>query len=169
MAQTARLFRTFAMEGMGPSDIAVRMNNELSEGNDNNMFVTMFIGLLHLDTGSLDFCNCGHNPPILNDAFIQTKYPNQPLGIVDGISFCGESISDIRGYQLLIYTDGLNEAENPQHELLGDSRLLELMADTSKLSSTQVIDHLKEAVEQHRAGAEPNDDLTLMCISYAAS
>ena len=169
MAQSARLFRTFAMEGMMPSDIAVRMNNELSEGNDNNMFVTMFIGLLHLDTGSLDFCNCGHNPPILNDAFIQTKYPNQPLGIVDGIPFCGESISDIRGYQLLIYTDGLNEAENPQHELLGDSRLLELMADTSKLSSTQVIDHLKEAVEQHRAGAEPNDDLTLMCISYAAS
>ncbi len=71
---------------------------------------------------------------------------------------------NIRGKQLLIYTDGLNEAENSQKELLGNKRLLELMSDTQSLDSHQVIDMLKSAVEQHRAGAEPNDDLTLMCI-----
>ena len=169
MAQSARLFRTLSAEGMAPADIAVRMNNELSEGNDSNMFVTMFIGLLHLDSGSLDFCNCGHNPPVVDAEFMQITYYNQPLGIIDGIPFHGESVADISGHQLLIYTDGLNEAENLQHEQLGDSRMLQLIGDALGHTSTEVIDRLKEKVEQHRAGAEPNDDLTLMCINFTAT
>ncbi len=164
MAQSARLFRTLAAEGMMPADIAVRMNNELAENNDQGMFVTMFMGLLHLDTGRLDYCNCGHNPPVIDGQFLKMQYDNQPLGLWEDDPFEGESIADIRGKQLLVYTDGLNEAENKQMELLGNKRLLELMADTSRLDSHQVIDMLKSAVEEHRAGAEPNDDLTLMCI-----
>ena len=165
MAQSARLFRTLAAEGMMPADIAVRMNNALAENNDRGMFVTMFIGLLHLDTGRLDYCNCGHNAPVIDGQFLKMQYDNQPLGLWEDDPFEGESIDDIRGRQLLVYTDGLNEAENQQKQLLGNKRLLELMADTQGLDSHQVIDMLKEAVEQHRAGAEPNDDLTLMCIT----
>jgi len=167
MAQSARMFRTLAAEGMMPANIATRMNNELVEGNDNNMFVTMFIGLLHLDTGRLDFCNCGHNPPILDGLFLEMKYINQMIGFWEGDPFYGETIDDIRGHQLLIYTDGLNEAENPQKELLGNKRLLELMADAKSLDAHQVIDMLKEAVEQHRNGADTNDDLTLMCLKLS--
>ena len=165
MAQSARLFRTFAAEGMTPADIAVRMNNELAEGNDSNMFVTMFIGMLHLDTGCLDFCNCGHNAPVFDGQFLEMKYVNQMMGYLEGATFYGETIDDIRGHRLLVYTDGLNEAENQQKELLGNDRLLELMSGAATLDSHHVIDMLKEAVERHRAGAEPNDDLTLMCIS----
>ena len=164
MAQSARLFRTLAAEGMLPADIAFRMNNALAENNDQGMFVTMFIGLLHLDTGRLDFCNCGHNPPVIDGQFFEMQYANQPLGLWEDDPFEGETIDDIRGCQLLIYTDGLNEAENQQHELLGNNRLLELMANAQRLDSCQVIGMLKEAVEQHRAGANPNDDLTLMCL-----
>lgn len=130
MSQSARLFRTLATEGLSPVDIAVRMNNELSENNDRGMFVTMFIGLLHLDTGQLDFCNCGHNPPVLDAAFLKIQYDNAPLGLWEDDPFGGETIEDIRGQQLLLYTDGLNEAENAQQQLLGNARLLELMADT---------------------------------------
>ncbi len=170
MAQSARLFRTLATEGMMPADIAFRMNNELSEGNDSCMFVTMFIGLLHLDTGRLDYCNCGHNPPVLVDdrqvsAFLEIKHVNQPLGLMGGMPFAGDAVSDIHGRQLLIYTDGLNEAENRRYEQLGNDRLLELMA--SNLNSHEVIKMLKKAVEQHRDGAEPNDDLTLMCLKLS--
>ena len=167
MAQSARLFRTLAAEGMMPADIATRMNNELVDGNDSNMFVTMFLGMLHLDTGRLDFCNCGHNAPVYDGRFLEMKHVNQMIGILEDCPFYGETIDDIRGHQLLLYTDGLNEAENQQKELLGNERLLELMADTQGLDSHQVIDMLKEAVEEHRAGAEPNDDLTLMCIDLA--
>ena len=164
MAQSARLFRTLASEGMMPADIALRMNNELAENNDKGMFVTMFIGLLHLDTGRLDYCNCGHNAPVLDGAFLKMEYTNQPLGLWEGDPFCGESIDDIRGRRLLIYTDGLNEAENPRLEMFGNDRLLQVMADTDNLSSKEVIERLKEAVHSYRDGAEPNDDLTLMCL-----
>ena len=165
MAQSARLFRTLATEGMMPADIAMRMNNELAEDNERGMFVTMFMGLLHLDTGRLDYCNCGHNPPVLDGKFLEMKYENCPLGLWEGAPFDGETTDDIRGRQLLIYTDGLNEAENGQMEQFGDDHLLELMADTKSLTSREVIDKLKAAVEEHRASAEPNDDLTLMCIT----
>jgi sigma-B regulation protein RsbU (phosphoserine phosphatase) len=165
MAQSARLFRTLASEGMIPADIAVRMNNALSENNEAGMFVTMFIGLLNLKTGHLDYCNCGHNAPIIDGQFLKMQYDNQPLGLWEDDPFYGECIDDIRDKQLLVYTDGLNEAENPKQELLGNAHLLELMADTQSLTAQQVLEMLINAVEEHRAGADPNDDLTLMCLS----
>ena len=164
MAQSARLFRTLATEGMMPADIAFRMNNELSEGNDSFMFVTMFIGQLHLDTGRLDYCNCGHNAPFVDGQFLEMQHVNQIIGIEENATFLGETIDDFRGKQLLIYTDGLNEAENLQQELLGNDRLLQVMSTAGSLDSHQVIAKLKKVVEEHRAGADPNDDLTLMCL-----
>lgn len=164
MSQTARLFHTFAKEGTMPADIAVRMNNELSENNDRCMFVTMFIGLVNLSTGRLDFCNCGHNPPVMDGAFLQMAHKNKPLGLLGGMPYQGEYIDDIRGRQLLIYTDGLNEAENQAGELLGNDRLLELMGTTASLTAKEVIKMLTESVARFRDGAEPNDDLTLMCL-----
>jgi serine phosphatase RsbU (regulator of sigma subunit) len=164
MAQSSRLFRTLAAESLMPADIAVRMNNALAENNEQNMFVTMFIGLLHLDSGRLDFCNCGHNAPVFDGQFLAMDHINQPLGILEGMPFGGETIPDIRGRQLLIYTDGLNEAENARNELLGNERLLSLMSSATPLTSRETIAMLKAAVEKHRAGADPNDDLTLMCL-----
>ena len=131
------------------------------------MFVTMFIELLHLDTGRLDYCNCGHNPSVLDGQFLKMAYDNQPLGLWEDDPFEGESIDDIRGRQLFIYTDGLNEAENADHELLGNERLLELMADAKSLDAHKVIESLSVQVEAHRQGAEPNDDLTMMCLYIA--
>ena len=165
MAQSARLFRTLASENMMPADIAVRMNNALAENNETGMFVTMFIGQLNLKTGHLDYCNCGHNAPVLDGEFLKMQYENQPLGLWEDDPFYGESIDDIRNKQLLVYSDGLNEAENPQQEFLGNVRLLELMASAKSLSSQQVIEMLLNAVEEHRAGADPNDDLTLLCLT----
>ena len=164
MAQATRLFRTLAGEGFCPMDIATHMNSGLCEGNDTMMFVTMFIGLIHLDTGQFDFCNCGHNPPVLDDHFIEFKHKNRPLGLFDDLPFMGESIDDIRGKKLLIYTDGLNEAMNTAHEQFGDERIIELLSDNQTLTACQVVEKLKEAVERHRDGAEPNDDLTLLCL-----
>lgn len=166
MAQSARLFRTLATEGMMPAEIALRMNKELAEGNDRGMFVTMFIGLLHLDTGRLDFCNCGHNAPVIGGQFLKMQYENQPIGLWEDDPFEGESIDDIRGKQILVYTDGLNEAENKEHVQLGNERLLKLMTEMQGADSHQILKRLVEAVDSHRAGAAPNDDLTLMYIKF---
>ena len=164
MAVTRNLFRIVAQQGSTPVEVAEQINLFLTKDNEAGMFVTMFIGMIDLHTGRLDFCNCGHNPPLIDGQFIQIEQGNQALGLWEDAPFYGESISDIRGRQLLLYTDGLNEAENPEKELLGDDRLLELMANKAQLSSREIVSMLSKSVEDHRSGADPNDDLTLLCL-----
>ena len=76
-------------------------------------------------------------------------------------SDCGENI---KGYPLFIYTDGLNEAENKQQEQYGEDRLLEVLSTSQFSSAQQVVERLVSEVEHHRNGAEPNDDLTMLCL-----
>ena len=169
MAVTRNLFRIVAQQGRSPEEIATQINLILSHDNEQNMFVTMFIGCADLKTGHLDYCNCGHNAPLIDGQFMKLQYTNRPIGIWEEGGFIGESIDDIRGRQMLIYTDGLNEAENPQKQLFGEHRLQELMAGALSLNSEQVIEMLQEAVERHRDGAAPNDDLTLLCLKLIKS
>ena len=164
MAVTRNLFRIIAQQGHTPVEIATQINIFLSQDNDRGMFVTMFIGMADLKTGHLDICNCGHNPPVLDGEFMHLEYQNQPLGLWEDDIFNGESLDNIKGRQLLVYTDGLNEAENPEKKLFGNQRLLEMMAGLTKATSREVVDKLKEAVEKHRGDADQNDDLTLLCL-----
>ncbi len=165
MAVTRNLFRIVAQQGLPPAEIASHINNILAVDNDRGMFVTMFIGKADLRTGHLDYCNCGHNAPVLDGEFLKMQYENQPFGLWEDDPFYGESIDNIKGRQFLLYTDGLNEAENAEKELLGNDRLIELMQGAQDMSARQVVDMLKAAVEEHRAGADPNDDLTLLCLT----
>ena len=164
MAVTRNLFRIVAQQGHTPAEIATQLNNILAHDNDQNMFVTMFIGCADLRTGRLDYCNCGHNAPMLDGQFMDIKNTNFPLGVLEGVTFVGESIDDIRNRQMLLYTDGLNEAENLQKELFGEKRVLEIMEGKQDRDSKSIILMLQEAVEHHRNGAVPNDDLTLLCL-----
>ena len=170
MAQATRLFCTLAAQEMMPAEIATRINNALSgEDNETGMFVTMFLGLLDLQTGHLDFCNAGHNPPVLlrdgKPEFIE-MIPNAPVGIIPELDYEGEEIADITNCPLFVYTGGLNEAENRQQEQFSDERLLELMEQVPFESCQQTIEMLREEVEKHRDGAEPNDDLTMLCVEF---
>lgn len=168
MAQATRLFRTLAAQEMMPAEIATRMNDALSgEDNETGMFVTMFLGLVDLQTGHLYFSNAGHNPPVLlHDGkadFIDME-PNAPIGLWPGLEYVGEEIESIMECPLFVYTDGLNEAENRQQEQFTDERLLDILQQTPFESSQQTIEMLKDEVEKHRDGAEPNDDLTMLCV-----
>ena len=93
--------------------------------------------------------------------------PNAPIGLWPGLEYEGEEIDNIKGRPLFIYTDGLNEAEDPAQNQFGDDRLLDILRTTNFKSAQQVIDTLKAKVEAHRNGAEPNDDLTMMCVRIA--
>ena len=168
MAQTIRLMRTFAKQRMMPDVIATRLNAELTEGNESGMFVTMFIGLLDLQTGHLDFCNAGHNPPVIGGgdhqgAFLDVK-SNAPIGLWPNLEYEGEQMENVKGRVLFVYSDGLNEAENEQKEQFGEQKLIDILRSTDYESSRQVIERMEREVERHRHGAEPNDDLTMMCI-----
>ena len=167
MAQVIRLFRAMVKRHYTPAKIATELNAELTEHNEDGMFITMFIGMVHLPTGRLDFCNAGHNPPVLGNGseshFLEME-PNAPIGLWEGLTYTGESIDDIRNKLLFVYSDGLNEAENLQQEQFGDDRLLAMIKRSSELTPRQVVKALKSEVERHRDGAEPNDDFTLLCL-----
>jgi serine phosphatase RsbU (regulator of sigma subunit) len=111
----------------------------------------------------MDFCNAGHNPPILDGQFMEME-SNAPIGLWPGLEFVGESIESIKGRPLFVYSDGLNEAENRQQEQFGDDRLLEILQTNHFDNAQQVIDYLCIEVEKHRNGAAPNDDLTMMTL-----
>ena len=171
MAQATRLFRTLASQGMEPAEIATRMNAALVEDNEQGMFVTMFLGLADLKTGHLEFCNAGHNPPLVKDAAGQWTFlemvPNAPIGMWPGLQFKEEHVDSIKGMLLLIYTDGLNEAEDRQQVQFGDDRLVEVLSHTTFKNAKEVIEKLMAEVKLHRNGAVPNDDLTMMCLKIS--
>ena len=169
MAQATRLFQTMADQGMLPAEICTRMNKVLGgDDNVNGMFVTMFVGMLNMDTGHLDFCNAGHNPPVIGGGanhgdFMQME-PNAPIGLWPDMQYVGEEIDSVKGRPLFIYTDGLNEAEDPELRQFGDERLLSILRNTHFDTAQQVIETLAAEVAAHRKGAEPNDDLTMLCL-----
>jgi len=89
---------------------------------------------------------------------------NAPIGLWPGLEFVGEELASVKGRPLLIYTDGLNEAENDRQEQLGDERMLAILRHTDFENARQVVEVLNAEVERHRNGAEASDDLTIMCI-----
>ena len=163
MGQVTRMFHALAREKCKPQVIATRLNVEFTEHNENGMFVTLFIAYIDLNTGRMDYCNAGHNPPIINGKFMEME-SNAPIGLWSELDFIGEHIDSIKGCPLLIYSDGLNEAENYQQEQFGDDRLLQIMKDNDFKDAKHVINYLCDAVEKHRNGAAPNDDLTVMML-----
>ena len=169
MAQVTRLFHTLADERLMPDRICTIMNKELSgSDNINGMFVTLFIGLLDLETGHLNFCNAGHNPPIIDCGSQQANFlevePNAPIGLWPDLEYVGEEIDTIKGRTLLVYSDGLNESENVDLQQFGDDRLLDILRYTPFVSARQIINRLQSEVVAHRQEADPNDDLTMLCL-----
>jgi serine phosphatase RsbU (regulator of sigma subunit) len=167
MAQATRLFRTLATQQMMPAEIATRMNAALAENNEQGMFITMFIGMIDLSKKILYFANAGHNPPVIIDGdqvhFMEIE-PNAPIGLWNEIDYVGEVYQNVNGKTLFLYTDGLNEAENLNKEQLGEERMLQLLRACSKMTAKQTVEKLDNDVEKHRNGADPNDDLTMLCL-----
>ena len=172
MSVAINLFRTVAKEGFPPAYVATRMNDTLTSENNNSMFVTMFIAQVDLKTGHMDFCNCGHNPPILvnelttngTEARFIKMEPNAPIGLWPELEYKGEFIESISGQTLLVYTDGLNEAENTMLDQYSNNRLLEVMRTNKIQSARQIIELLQEQVRNFVGEAEPSDDITMFCL-----
>ena len=162
MAEVTRMFRTLVEGRLTPETIATRLNHALAEDNEQGMFVTMFIGLINLKTGHMEFCNAGHNPPLLNGEYMQME-SNAPIGLWSEIEYEGEEVDDMHGKTLFIYTDGINEAENANKEQFGDARLKALLAKDLG-DARQTSEAIHKAVEDFVGDAEPSDDLTKMCI-----
>ena len=162
MAEVTRMFRTLVDGKLPPETIATRLNHALAEDNEQGMFVTMFIGLINLKSGHMEYCNAGHNPPLLDGKFMQME-SNAPIGLWPELAYEGEEVDDMHGRTLFVYTDGINEAENSHQEQFGDERLQELLQHDLG-DARQTSEAIHQAVAEFVGDAEPSDDLTKMCI-----
>jgi serine phosphatase RsbU (regulator of sigma subunit) len=163
MAVAVNLFRMTAKEGFSPQEIATKLNDAISADNEQGMFVTMFIAIIDLNTGHMDYCNAGHNPPLLDGEYMEVE-SNAPIGLWPEAEFVGQEVENMKGKTLFLYTDGLNEAENSKHQQFGDDRLkLEIRRHQDE-DAHDMTDDVEKAVESFVGEAEQSDDLTMLCI-----
>ena len=169
MAVTRSLFRNISQHVSKPEQIINALNQAQSEGNDTNMFVTLFVGVLDLKTGKLCYCNAGHDSPLLLGSKV-TILPcecNLPIGVIADFKFEQQETTLERPSTIFLFTDGLNEAENIDHAQFGDERIksiAESMVTNGQLEPTQVIRHMTDAVHTFVGIAEQSDDLTMLAI-----
>lgn len=169
MAITITLLRAKARTYDNPADIVFNMNQNLSEENENMMFVTMFLGILNLKTRELKFCNAGHNYPYVlkNDGNLITieETHGTPLGIYYDQKYqSGVSILD-KGDNLIVFTDGVSEAMNPKGEPYGDDRLENIIEVKCKNKSPEEsVGLILDDVEVFTGNAEQSDDITLLSV-----
>lgn len=173
MAVTRSLFRNIATHLKSADAIVSSLNNSIADGNEAGMFVTLILGILDLKTGRLEYCNAGHNAPILHHlgagAFLHTE-PNIPLGLFEGFEYQKQEIQLLPDTQLFIYTDGVTEAENKERELFSDQSLLEQFTETKPLCTPkEKVLEVLEKVRHHAEGTEQSDDITLLCLHYQPS
>ena len=170
MAVTCCLFRTVAAHFDTPAAIMTALNDTLAENNDSNMFCTAFLGILNLKTGVMQYCNAGHNAPVLMRKEGQAAYmevlPNLPLGLFEGFPYEGQECVLNKGESLFLYTDGVTEAENVAKELYSDERLVDFLSGCNSDMPTEIVDKVYLDIERHVAGADQSDDITMMCVNY---
>jgi sigma-B regulation protein RsbU (phosphoserine phosphatase) len=171
MTVAKKLFHNISLKVDSPSEIMSQMNNVMSDDNDTNMFVTLFIGVLDLKTGHLDYCNGGHCAPVIlgSDAAYLDVKPNTLVGLMAGMPYVGGEADITPGTTILLYTDGLTEAQDKAEHLYTPERLLDYTKELSKqdgLQARQLVECMVESVIQFADGAEQSDDLTMLAIRY---
>lgn len=168
MAVTRSLFRSIAPTAASPAAVASALNAVISENNDSNMFVTLFIGELNIVTRRMRYCNAGHNPPIIiapeQDVQLFQVEANLPVGIIPGFEFKMQETTLEAGTNLLIYTDGVTEAENSQQELFGEERLLNTVRANRDMLPRGLITAVTDELALHVAGTPPSDDVTVLSL-----
>ena len=171
MAVIHTMFRMASAHENNPARIMQTINETACEGNDSNMFVTMFIGVLDLPTGHLRCCNAGHDRPFVVGGETVAEKANLPVGLFADYRYVMEETTLADGSMLFLYTDGLTEAKNLQRQQFGLDRVMAVMGTGSLGSATgacprDCVERMKQAVESFCRGAEQSDDLTLLAIRY---
>ena len=172
MAVTHSLFRSASAHENNPARMMQVINETSCHGNEANMFVTLFIGVLDLPTGRLHFCNAGHDKPIIvnsqqSTVSILDAKPNLPVGVFTDVKYVEHEHLLTTGSTLFLYTDGLTEARNVQRQFFGLERVKEVLCSVASESKPQVLlQTMTDAVNQFVEDAEQSDDLTMLVIHY---
>jgi len=159
--------------GMAPSEAIASANKRLCANNDAGMFVTVWAATLDYNTGELTYVNAGHNFPLLRHGkngeweWLKKKC-GLFLGTFDTAKYRQETVMLETGDELLLYTDGVNEAFSADDEEFGNDRLEAWLADNRDLNPEELVHGLRAKVAEWAEGAEQSDDITILALEYGA-
>jgi sigma-B regulation protein RsbU (phosphoserine phosphatase) len=170
MAMTTTLLRSLQRQLQDPGQMLARLNDELCRDNAMAMFVTLFVAVLDVRTGRLQFSNGGHNLPyVMSRGGIRTlANPGNglALGAFDDVTYHTSEVMLDAGDGLLLYTDGVTEAMDSSQQLWSEGRLMEFLKTAEESAPDLLIQRLIDEVHRFAGGAEQSDDITVLALRY---
>lgn len=170
MAAVRTLFKAQTEWSSDLKEIVGRVNRELCRGNEAMHFVTLFCGILELESGKMTYCNAGHNPPYLRarDGSLQRldKRHGPAAGVCETALYSSGECTVLPGELLLLYTDGVTEAENEKAEMFTTQRLETVLTGLNASGPKAAIEEVMQSVGGFSGEAEQSDDITLLAWSY---
>ena len=172
MMRAKTLIKGLSESGRSADDVFTEANRSLCENNDADMFITAWLGIIDLRTGTLKFVNAGHNPPLISRSgrkfeYLRTK-PNFILAGMDITKYRTEEIMLQPGDTLYLYTDGVTEATNENEELFGEQRLETLLGKAAGESPEDICRMVKDAAFEFTGSAPQADDITMLSVKFNA-
>jgi sigma-B regulation protein RsbU (phosphoserine phosphatase) len=168
MAITQTVMRLSVRSGEDLQAEISAANNLLVANNRETMFTTLFCGVLDVPSGTLTYCNCGHNPPLVlrrgESTFEALRNCGPALAIVDDFSYSARSITLSPGDVLFLYTDGVTEAEDPQSHQFETARLEQALLEARDQPARGVVEHVVKRVIEFAKGAPQSDDITCVAV-----
>ena len=153
-----------------PAKVLMQANEQLCEGNEAELFVTVWLAILQISTGKGVAANAGHEHPALchrDGSFELVKYRHSPaVATMEGMRFREHEFALLPGDKVFVYTDGVTEATDAQNELFGEERLLDALNVQKNANPRELLEHVKTAVDTFVGDAPQFDDLTMVCFSY---
>lgn len=170
MVITKTLIKNQAQTKLMPSEVFNIVNNQLCENNDEDFFVTAWMGVLEIDSGKFTFVNAGHNPPLLKRANGEFEFlkaaPGFVLAGMEEIKYKQQEITLSSGDYLYMYTDGVTEAENSAIELYGEKRLVNTLNRFADCSAQELLPKVRADIDAFVKDVPQFDDITMLAMKY---
>ena len=169
MMATKIILANYAKMGKTPSEILSAANSAICSRNQEDMFVTAWLGILEISTGKLTAANAGHEFPVLKKGDKFELYKDKHgfvLGGMDGMRYKEYEIDFTPGSKLFLYTDGVPEATNSEKQLFGTDRMLDALNKDPQADPCGILKNVRGSVDEFVKDAEQFDDLTMLCFEY---
>ena len=170
MMVSKAMLKNSALSGQSPAAVLESVNRQVCENNQEDMFVTVWLGVLEISTGRLTAANAGHEYPALKApdggfALYKDKH-GLVVGGMDDMIYQEYELRLTPGAKLFVYTDGIPEATNRDNELFGTERMLAALNQNGDADPEELLQSVRRAVDSFVGNAEQFDDLTMLCLEY---
>ncbi len=170
MVITKTLIKNYAQTGAEPAEVFTTVNRILCDSNDAGLFVTAWMGVLEISSGTITYVNAGHNPPLLKKADGEFEYLKERTGFVlagmENTKYRQNTFVVTRGDRLFLYTDGVTETTDTQQQLYGEDRLRGFLNIHSSYDTEEMLKKLRIELREFAGSSPQFDDITMLLLDF---